>query len=47
MAYAKHMSQLMDNVNLCSETLVQASDEFVAQRAAMEWGLPVRDMSYV
>ena len=46
MAYAHHMSQLMENMNLCSDTLVATNDEYVALHAAKEWGLPVSNLQY-
>ena len=46
-SYTEHMSQLLDNMSLCSDTLVATSDEYVAQHAAKEWGLPVQNLQYV
>ena len=41
------MGQLLENIDLCADTLVKANDEHVALHAAREWGLPVQGMSYL
>ena len=45
--HVQYLGQLLENVNLCSDALTKSSDEFVAQRAAAEWGLPVANFEYV
>ena len=45
--YTQHMGQLLENVDLCTETLLKSSDEYVALCAAREWGLPVDNFRYV
>ena len=44
--YVSNISQLLENLNLCGDTLVRSSDEFVAHEAAAVWGLPVNNMCY-
>ena len=44
--YVTSISQLFENLSLCSDTLVKSADEFVAQEAANVWGLPVTNMAY-
>ena len=44
--YIQDMTLLMENINLASETLTRTSDEYVAQRASQEWGLPVAQLCY-
>ena len=45
--HVHYLGQLLDNVSLCSDALAKSSDEFVAQRAAKEWGLPVNNLEYM
>ena len=45
--YAQHVGQLLENMDLCADTLLKSNDEYVAMHAAREWGLPVSNMQYV
>ena len=44
--YVTSVTEAMQNIELCSSTLLQHTDEFVVRKATSEWGLPCSSFQY-